>query len=224
MKVAASALISAALAALLARQASPASGSCEAIRTLKLPNTTITMADAVEAGKANVQLPGGGSLPPAVAASLPAFCRVAATIAPTPDSDIKMEVWLPASGWNGKFAGVGNGGWAGTISYPSLLTTMRRGYAVTSTDTGHDGNAGDGSFALGHPEKLIDFAWRSVHETTVAAKAIVNTFYGRAASAAYWNGCSTGGKQGLTETQRFPDDYDGIVIMRRSTRATSPMA
>src|SRR5207249_9052114 len=118
-------------------------------------------------------------------------------------------VWLPANGWNGKFQAVGNGGWAGTISYPALAQALRRGYATTSTDTGHT-DAG-GAFALGHPEKLIDFAWRSEREMTVKAKAIVAAFYGSGPKYSYWNGCSTGGRQGLKEAQRFPDDYDGIV-------------
>ena len=111
-------------------------------------------------------------------AELPAFCRVAATVKPTTDSDIKVEVWMPASGWNGKFEAVGNGGWAGTISYPAMAQAIARGYATTSTDTGH--STPGGSFALGHPEKLTDYAYRSEHEMTVKAKAIVKAFYGNA--------------------------------------------
>jgi len=140
---------------------------------------------------------------------LPAFCRVAATLTPTSDSDIKIEVWLPASGWNGKFQAVGNGGWAGMISYAAMAAALARGYATSSTDTGHAG--GRGTFALGHPEKFIDFAYRSEHEMTVAAKAIIDRFYGRGPRLSYWNGCSTGGRQGLAEAQRYPDDFDGII-------------
>ena len=128
---------------------------------------------------------------------------------PTDDSDIKIEVWLPASGWNGKFQAVGNGGWAGVISYGAMAEALRDGYATSSTDTGHVG--GSGSFALGHPEKVVDFGYRSEHEMTVKSKAIIEAFYGSAAQMSYWNGCSTGGRQGLKEAQRFPDDYDGIV-------------
>jgi feruloyl esterase len=134
---------------------------------------------------------------------------VQATLTPSADSDIKIEVWLPASGWNGKFQAVGNGGWAGTISYGPLGAAVRRGYAAASTDTGHVG--GSASFALGHPEKLTDFAYRAVHETTVAAKAIIANFYGNSPRYSYWNGCSTGGRQGLKEAQRFPADFDGII-------------
>jgi tannase/feruloyl esterase len=205
-----------ALAAVCLFLASPipaaAAASCEALASLKLPHTTITLAQAVEPGK--LTLAASEALPPPAAAALaalPAFCRVAATIAPSSDSDIKIEVWMPASGWNGKLESLGNGGWSGAIAYPSLAAALRRGYAAASTDTGHAGSALDGSFALGHPEKLVDFAWRSEHEMTVDAKAIVAAFYGDGPKLSYWNGCSSGGKQGLKEAQRFPADYDGIV-------------
>ncbi len=140
---------------------------------------------------------------------LPAFCRVAATLKPTEDSDIKIEVWLPASGWNHKFQAVGNGGWAGVISYGAMAEALHDGYATSSTDTGHVGATG--KFALDHPEKLIDFGYRAVHEMTLKAKSVIDAFYGAAPRMSYWNGCSTGGRQGLKEAQRFPDDYDGIV-------------
>jgi feruloyl esterase len=140
---------------------------------------------------------------------LPAFCRVAATLRPTNDSDIKIEVWLPASGRNGKLQAVGNGGWAGMISYSAMAQALRRGYATTSTDTGH--SEPGGAFALGHPEKFIDFAYRSEHEMALKAKAIVETFYGSAPKYSYWNGCSTGGRQGLAEVQRYPNDFDGVI-------------
>src|SRR5439155_25684183 len=115
--------------------------------------------------------------------------------------------------WNGRFAGVGNGGWAGMISYPALVQQLKRGNASGSTDTGHPAAPGVdmAKFALGHPEKLVDFASRSEHEMTVTAKALTRAFYGKAPEHSYWIGCSTGGKQGLTEAQRFPDDYDGIL-------------
>jgi feruloyl esterase len=141
--------------------------------------------------------------------SVPAFCRVLATLRPSTDSDIKVEVWLPSSGWNGKYQAVGNGGWAGVISYSALAEGVKRGYATSSTDTGHVGASG--SFALGHPEKLIDFGYRSVHEMVLKSKTIVETFYGTAPVHSYWNGCSTGGRQGLMEAQRYPGDFDGML-------------
>jgi feruloyl esterase len=140
---------------------------------------------------------------------LPAFCRVAATLAPSSDSEVKIEVWMPAAGWNGKLQSVGNGGWAGVISYGALASALAEGYATASTDTGHTGNSG--KFALGHPEKMIDFAYRAVHAMTLAAKAIITRFYGHGPRISYWNGCSTGGRQGLTEAQRYPADYNAIL-------------
>ena len=136
---------------------------------------------------------------------------MAATLTPSKDSDIHIELWMPISGWNGKFMGVGNGGWAGSISYGQMSDPLRRGYAVASTDTGHSGGGLDGRFALGHPEKLVDFGYRAIHEMTTTAKALVTRFYGAKPRLSYWVGGSTGGKQGLTEAQRYPNDYDGIV-------------
>jgi feruloyl esterase len=186
--------------------------SCESLASLTFPDARITLAHTVAAGEFSPPGGAGRAAKGGVAGpneSLPAFCRVAATLTPTIDSDIKIEVWLPAAGWNGKFQAVGNGGWAGVISYSALADAVREGYAGASTDTGHVG--GSGSFALGHPEKLADFSWRSEHEMTVKGKAIVQAFYGRAARRSYWNGCSTGGRQGLKEAQQFPDDFDGII-------------
>lgn len=185
--------------------------SCEDLAKLSLPGTTITMAQTVAAGALKLPRPANPGAPQAANgfADLPAFCRVAATLKPSPDSDIKIEVWLPTSGWNGKFEAVGNGGWAGAIVYAALAQALRRGYATSSTDTGHAG--GSGAFAQGHPEKLVDYAYRSEHEMTLKAKALIEAFYGKAAKLSYWNGCSTGGKQGLTEAQRYPRDYDGII-------------
>ncbi len=182
--------------------------SCESLASLSLPDTTITLAQSVPAGE--LTLPGGRG-PGGVTSykDLPAFCRIAATLRPTSDSDIRIEVWLPASGWNGKFQAVGNGGWAGTISYREMAEALRLGYATASTDTGHTG--GSGSFAFGHPEKLIDFGYRSEHEMTLKGKAVVKAMYGSAPRYSYWNGCSTGGRQGLKEAQKYPEDYDGII-------------
>ena len=158
-----------------ATQSTPA--SCETLAAIALPDTKVTKVERVEAG-AFVAPP----LPPGPPVSvdyttLPAFCRVAATAAPTPDSAIKFEVWLPVQGWNGKFVAVGNGGFGGMIFYFDMAEPLRRGYAVAGTDTGHEGGPADASFAVGHPEKLVDFAWRAVHETTVKSKAIVTAHY-----------------------------------------------
>lgn len=140
---------------------------------------------------------------------LPGFCRVVAELNPVPQSVIRVEVWMPREGWNGKFMGVGNGGFSGSISYAALADGLRRGYATASTNTGHDGASG--SFALGQPQKLIDFGYRAVHEMTVTARQLVASYYARPAAKAYWNGCSAGGRQGLQAAQRYPGDYDGII-------------
>ena len=142
--------------------------------------------------------------------TLPAFCRVEATARPTSDSDIKFEVWIPpAEAWNGKFQGVGNGGYQGSIWYAAMATALRRGYATASTDTGHTGD--DMKFGQGHPEKLIDYAYRAVHVMTESAKLIIRDANGRFADKSYFVGCSAGGQQALSEAQRYPEDYDGIV-------------
>ena len=187
-----------------------AAAPCDALTSLSLKDTTITAAVLVPAG--HFAPPGGQEAGEGTGSpyrELAEFCRVSATIRPTSDSDIKVEVWLPTRNWNGKFQAVGNGGWAGVISYAAMADAVRGGYASASTDTGHVG--GRGTFALGHPEKLTDFGWRAVHEMTVKAKAVIGEFYGSGPRLSYWNGCSTGGRQGLKEAQMFPEDYDAII-------------
>jgi feruloyl esterase len=179
--------------------------SCDGVQSLNLANTTITMAASVPPGGFT---PQGGRGADAFK-NLPAFCRIAATLKPTSDSDIKIEVWMPESGWNGKLQSVGNGAWAGTIGYPAMGTALAAGYATASTDTGHTGN--NANFITGHPEKVNDFGYRAVHEMTVAAKAIIDSYYGSALKFSYWNGCSTGGRQALSEAEKYPMDYDGIL-------------
>lgn len=199
-----------ALAVLILCPAAQASAaSCESVAALSLPNVKVTTAVEVAAGAFTSPGPparGGG---PGPFAKLPAFCRVAATLTPSSDSDIKIEVWLPVSGWNGKLQAVGNGAWTGSIAYPALAEALSRGYAATSTDTGHVG--GSASFGMGHPEKVIDFAYRSEHEMTVTAKAVINSFYSSAPKFSYWVGCSAGGRQAMKAAQMYPADFDGII-------------
>jgi feruloyl esterase len=187
--------------------------TCESLAQMKLPDATITSVAVVAPGAFQVPQAadgkGGKGKGPNPYANLPSFCRVTATLAPSKDSDIKVEVWLPSSSWNGKYQAVGNGGWAGVISYTAMADALARGYATSSTDTGHVGARG--TFALDHPEKLIDYAYRSEHEMVMKSKAVIENFYGSPIRYAYWVGCSTGGKQGLTEAQRYPNDFDGIV-------------
>jgi feruloyl esterase len=182
--------------------------TCESLATLTLPQATVDSAQVVAAG-AFTQPGGRAGRGGNAFADLPAFCRVAATIKPSSDSDIKIEVWLPAGNWNNKYQAVGNGAWTGAIGYAAMADALRRGYATSSTDTGHVG--GSASFAMGHPEKAIDFAYRSEHEMVLKSKAVINAFYGSAPKYSYWNGCSAGGRQALKEAQMFPTDFDGII-------------
>jgi feruloyl esterase len=174
-----------------------ATDTCEQLRSLPLqPQATVTAARTVSAKTA-----------PFYAAR--DFCRVFVTMAPTADSDIKAEVWLPLRDWNQKFQAVGNADAAGVISYDTMVDAIHGGYATSSTDTGHVGNTL--AFALGHRDKYVDFGYRAVHEMTVSAKTIVESFYGVAPRQSYWNGCSQGGRQGLTEAIRYPGDFDAII-------------
>lgn len=143
------------------------------------------------------------------ALSLPAHCRVAAVLSPSDDSHIEMELWLPDD-WNGKFLAVGNGGWAGSISFGAMARGLQAGYAVASNDTGHKG--ADATFVPGHPEKLVDFGWRAMHEMALHAKTLIQRYYEQPAARAYYQGCSTGGRQGMMEAQRFPADFDALII------------
>jgi len=178
---------------------------CESLTGLSLPHVFITSAKTI---------PPGRFVPDSAKPieNLPGFCRVEATLTPSPDSAIRIEVWMPASGWNGKFEGTGNGGYAGGISFGALADGLRRGYAVANTDMGTARLEMDNADAfIGHPERWTDWGWRATHEMTVAAKQIVLAFYGRGPERSYFSGCSTGGQQALMEAQRFPGDYDGIV-------------
>ncbi|HTM02071.1 MAG TPA: tannase/feruloyl esterase family alpha/beta hydrolase [Vicinamibacterales bacterium] len=177
--------------------------ACEALKSLALAHVEITAAEVVGAGPAPAR--GRGGAPE----TIPAHCRIAATLTPSTDSHIEMELWLPTDNWNGKFLAVGNGGWAGNIQTDAMAIGLRRGYATASNDTGHKG--GSASFALGHPEKLVDFGYRAMHEMAVQSKAIVQAYYRRAPRLSYYQGCSTGGRQGMMEAQRYPDDFDAII-------------
>jgi hypothetical protein len=193
-----------------------AAESCENVASLALPDGKITSASLVAAGAftppAGMPMMGGPA-GLAVFKNAPAFCRVTATLTPTSDSDIKIEVWMPAQNWNGKLVGIGNGVWAGSIGYAAMAEPLARGYATVATDTGHVGSGMDGKFAAGHKEKLIDFGYRAVHEMTVKAKLILAAYYGRKERLSLWVSCSTGGRQGLMEAYRYPGDYNGISSM-----------
>jgi pimeloyl-ACP methyl ester carboxylesterase len=185
---------------------------CDSIAKLKLPNTTITSARVVPAGGFRMPSRRRASVEIFTAFDrLRPFCRVEAVIAPSSDSRIEAEVWLPVTDWNGRFLGVGNGGYAGSISYFRLGEAVNSGYASASTNTGHRGDSRDSRWANGHPEKQIDFDYRAIHEMTMLAKAAINSFYGKPVNRSYFSACSNGGRQGLMEAERYPTDYDGII-------------
>jgi feruloyl esterase len=183
----------------VALQAQP----CDRLSQLASPTVSITLAKVMDAGNLT---PAGSTN---ALQNLPAFCRVAVDLKPTPDSDIHIEVWLPTSQWNGKFIAVGSGGWGGSLSYGEMADALRRGYATSATDDGHTGPSA--SFVVGHPEKLIDFAYRAEHEMTVEAKTLIHAFYGSDPRYSFWNGCSGGGREGLLQASRYPDEFDGII-------------
>lgn len=219
------ALAGSAIAALALGFSAPAQAACGDLADLAIADGSVTSAEVVAAGA--FQPPAGSGPPPGVAASpfsqLPAFCRVRLTLTPTADSDIKSEVWLPLEGWNGKYAGVGNGIWAGSISFAELSRNVARRYATAATDTGHVGSGLTAEWAVGHPEKLVDFGHRAVHVTTVAAKRVAEAFYGSAPKFSFWNSCSTGGRQGLMAAYRYPQDFDAISAMAPANPMTDLM-
>src|SRR5690348_9877638 len=159
--------------------------NCDDLAKLPLKDTAITTAAAVAAG--SFTPPEGLAIQ-----NMPGFCRVAGTIKPSADSEIQFEVWMPASGWNGKFQGIGNGGFAGSISFGGLADAVSHSYATASTDTGHQASGIDASWALKHPEKIVDFGYRAIHETADKAKAIIHAFYGTAPRRSYFSSCSNG--------------------------------
>ena len=150
---------------------------------------------------------GGKGIPPFSA--LPAFCRVAATLNPSPTSDIRMELWMPIAGWNGHFRGTSPNGLGGVLNYNAMGVGLTDGFAVASTDTGHQG--GDTAW-MRDPEKLNDFAGRAMHETTVAGKAIATAYYGTAPTYSYMIECGGGSAAALHEVQKYPADYNGVVV------------
>lgn len=197
----------------LAQSAPTSAGNCEGLANVSLPQAKITSAQLVAAGA--FAPPAAGTPQPQAAVSffksLPLFCRIAVDATPSADSDIRIEVWLPAAGWNGKFLGRGNGGFAGQIDVRSMALAISQGYATAATDTGHSGEPTDARWALGHPEKVIDFGYRAIHVMTQIAKSLVAAYYSSAPRRSYFSSCSNGGREALMEAQRFPDDYDGII-------------
>jgi pimeloyl-ACP methyl ester carboxylesterase len=186
---------------------------CSALRGLRLENTTVISAQLVDSGKFVPPVRMRRTSPEFFTGfnSLPAFCRVQAVARPSADSEINIEVWLPATDWNRRYVGVGNGSFGGTINYNRLGESLHSGYATSSTDTGHRGKPSESAWARNHPEKQADFDHRAIHETAQTAKALIQAFYNSAPARSYFSSCSNGGRQGLMEAERYPTDYDGIM-------------
>lgn len=191
--------------------AAEAHDTCEALKNMELDHAALVSAKWVEAGPMEVKL---GYPPRAVHISVSGRCEVTGVARPTSDSEITFLLWLPGpADWNGKYLQRGNGGWAGYIDPSNLIAPFVHGYAVSATDDGHrtTSDMPDASWAVGHPEKLIDFGYRSLHETATLSKTIAQSYYGRNASHAYFFGCSDGGREALMEAERYPEDFDGII-------------
>ncbi|HEY3820065.1 MAG TPA: tannase/feruloyl esterase family alpha/beta hydrolase [Polyangiaceae bacterium] len=182
---------------------------CEDLTRLRLPHVTVTETRLVEASDFANPGPSGAERPPL---RLPRHCRVLGVSRPTADSEIRFEVAIPeGEAWNGRYEQVGNGAFAGKIHEGDVFVPLAAGFAAAGTDDGHEAGPADASWALGHPEKVIDFGYRAVKETHDAARAIIEAHTGRAPRFSYFSGCSTGGREALIQAQRYPDDFDGIV-------------
>lgn len=182
--------------------------TCEtaSFTSLALADASVTSATPVAADSFT---PPGGRNP---IANLPAFCQVKGQARPTGDSLINFELWVPAQGWNGKMVTTGNGGYSPALSYNDMAYAMRQGYAVMGGDTGHQSTDPNEMFwGVGHPEKIRDWGTRSIHAITVPGKSILAHLQGKAATRAYYYGCSTGGHQGYAEVQDYPQDFDGVI-------------
>jgi feruloyl esterase len=180
---------------------------CADLTKLDLPDTRINSAVEVPAGPFPFATITPTCTSDVTSPQLPAHCRVMGTI----KEQINFEVWLPLQGWNGKFQAFGNHGFAGNIDYSDLGPELVKGYAIASTDTGHLASQNP-PFWMQNMQQIVDYGSRGVHEMTVKSKSIVEAFYGKRPKYSYFNGCSTGGKEGLMEAQRYPEDYDGINV------------
>jgi feruloyl esterase len=186
--------------------------ACLDIADLSLPQTRITHAEPIHANGAHAVAgtENGLGLTAPVEIHRP-ICRVAGVVEPA----INFEVWMPLENWNGRFRGVGLGAFYGKLPYAAMAQAVDQGYAVGGTDTGHQSEAFDGTWAMrdGELDQVVveDWTHRGIHEMTVKSQAIVAEVYGRPADYSYFTGCSSGGFQAMSEAQRYPDDYDGIL-------------
>jgi feruloyl esterase len=201
--------LSAVAALLVLSGAAPARAApdCAALAKLALPHASVTSATEERTGTFHEARDIDGQ--PFDHKDLPPFCRVRGISSPTADSKIGFEVWLPLGTWNGRLHMVGNGAYSDRIYYGQMAARLRNGDVAVATDTGHEG--GELSFGAGHPERIVDWGHRAVHESVAAAKAVTKAFYGAPQKVSYFSGCSTGGHQALSAAQRYPEDFDGII-------------
>src|SRR6202040_3786941 len=193
-----------AVAATIFYAAPAAADRCTNLLSLTLlPNTKITLAQTYTAG----QTVSGTTTAPV------GLCRVAGTIKPGPKSNVQFEVWIPTDGsWNGKYQQIGNGGFAGSISLSGIANAVSRGYATAGTDDGTSGPPSGAPAFIGNPDVLLDYGYRAIKATSEDSKTIIDIVTGQAPSYSYFVGCSDGGREALQEAQRFPNDFDGIIV------------
>jgi Tannase and feruloyl esterase len=183
--------------------ASAAPVMCADLTGLSLPDTKITLARSYDPG----ETVSGVTKAPV------GLCRVAGTVKPSTDSNIKFEVWIPADGsWNGRFEQIGNGGFAGTVWVSYIADAVSRGYAAAATDDGTAGPPPGAATFLGHPDVQEDYGYRAIKVTTDNSRAIIKALTGQYPRYSYFSGCSDGGREALVEAQRYPTDFDGVIV------------
>ena len=177
--------------------------TCASLVEFSLPDAKITLAESYSAGQTIA----------GIAKAPVGLCRIAATVKPSVDSDIKFEIWIPIKGsWNGSFEQIGNGGFAGTIWTLYLANAVSRGYAAAATDDGTSGPPRGAATFLGHPDIQLDYGYRAIKVTTDNSKRIILQLTGSSPHYSYFSGCSDGGREALMEAQRYPNDFDGIIV------------
>ncbi|OIW22474.1 feruloyl esteras-like protein B precursor [Coniochaeta ligniaria NRRL 30616] len=195
-------------------RATACSSSCHSLTGLQLSNGTAIVVEAVPlvAGSnfTGSEVETSYNTPQI---DLPSLCRVVLEVQTGGNNTARAE-------WNGRYLTVGNGGFAGSVNYPDIVWGARKGYATMSTNTGHNSTQTDTTWFLNHPERAIDWGHRALHNTTVAAKQVVSAYYHSDASYSYYAGCSTGGRQGLAAAERYPEDFDGVLVGSACTSQT----
>jgi hypothetical protein len=191
--------------------------TCARLKSVPLRHAQVISADRIPQG--TFHAPDGHSY------VVPEFCRIRGVASPSSDSQISFEVWLPAAHWNGRYYQHGEGGGGGIVDYGALASFVRQGAVGAATDDGQKRpNDYNSSWALHHPEKIIDKYYRGLKTTTDHAKTLLESYFGKAARRSYFEGCSGGGGYALQAAQRFPDDWDGILVGAPANNVTGYFA